>query len=170
MDDKTTIPQINKTTKPPVEDGTTIPLSQPVKTSTSKKMLVGMLISFSKDGFGEYWPLYLGSNQIGSAIGKKNNILLKEKTVSSVHAHIGIRRLEDSSLVFELMDKGSSIGTKLNNKDHSEFNNYMKLKGGDKIRVGGYDLVFIDLDNVKLELSLNKSFQGGAELPDYTAQ
>jgi len=172
MKDKTIIPKVNPLPPKPKKEGTDIPIFHSVEGhKESKKILAGMLVSFSKDGFGEYWPLYLGSNQIGSSTSQGNHILLAERSVSAVHAHIGIRRLNDGSIVYELMDKGSSTGTLLNGKDHSVYNNYMKLVNTDQINIGRYHLVFIALDNKELGLQMNKDFKGGSAITeDYTAQ
>jgi hypothetical protein len=134
--------------------------------SNQVKKLAGMLISYSKDGNGEYWPLYLGTNIIGKST--ENNVVLLEDSVSKVHSSIQIRRLPNGDIIFELMDRGSSLGTIINGSDHSDYNNYVKLSNGDNITIGGYRFVFVALDDKALGLERNEDFKSGTSEPDYT--
>jgi len=141
--------------------------SSQIEVNRNKKKLGGMLVSFSKDGYGECWPLFVGANRIGS--GLENDARLMEKSVSAKHALLSIRRISDESMVFELRDEGSSTGTRVNGKDHSEFNNYIKLKESDRIQIGNYNMLFIPLDNIDLSLLISPDFQSKSdEIQDYT--
>jgi hypothetical protein len=137
-----------------------------VGAGVSRKILTGILVSYSKDGLGEIFHIYLGSNSIGSA--QSNDIILNEKSVSKVHANINVRRLrKDNSLVYELKDSNSTTGTILNDKDHSEYNNYMKLKDEDILEIGAYKIIFKSFDPELLGLSKNEDFKIRNSGPNY---
>jgi pSer/pThr/pTyr-binding forkhead associated (FHA) protein len=135
-------------------------------TGVSGKVLTGILVSYSKDGLGEIFNIYLGANSIGSA--NSNDIILNEQSVSKIHANINVRRMrKDNSLVYELKDSNSTTGTILNNKDHSEYNNYMKLKDEDILEIGAYKIIFKSFDPELLELSKNEDFKIRNSGPNY---
>ncbi|MBK8701176.1 MAG: FHA domain-containing protein [Saprospiraceae bacterium] len=107
----------------------------------NNRKIAGVLFSFSKNGFGEYWIVYHGRNTIGSGIG--STIRLLEKSVSEKHALLNSRVIDDNNLIFELRDDGSNGGTILNDQDLYHFKNYAPLKHGDRIRIGGTIFFFI---------------------------
>ncbi len=114
------------------------------------KPLLGFLYSVSRSSFGEFWPLYLGSNIIGR--GANSDVLLSEGTVSESHAVITIHQDDDTREVFaSLMDKDSTHGVKLNGKnirfDRVECHNM------DIIKIGlNYELLFMLIDASSLNL------------------
>lgn len=57
------------------------------------KPVVGFLYSISRQGIGEYWPLYQGQNTIGSS--PKCDVCLREGTVSGDHAVDVIRKMKN---------------------------------------------------------------------------
>lgn len=60
--------------------------------ATSKVPVVGFLYSISRQGFGEFWPLHVGSNTIGREAD--SSIRLAEQTVSTHHAALNIKQLK----------------------------------------------------------------------------
>lgn len=129
------------------------------------KKLEAFLVSFSKDGHGEYWPLYLGKNSIGSKSGS-NSVFLNEASVSRKHASITIRKHPfNDQMIYELKDLGSSTGTYLNQKDHTEYDD-MLLKNEDKIRIGNYSLIFLVVNNRELNMGKEEAFQ--EKIKDYS--
>lgn len=143
-------------------DGTVVPVSDSDRSSltvSSKnysdlqdrvKPIRGFLYSVSRTSFGEFWPLFLGSNEIGR--GKNADVVLLEGTVSERHAVITIHQDDVSNEVFaSLVDKESTHGVKLNGKnirfDRVECHNM------DVIKIGlNYELLFILIDSSSLNL------------------
>lgn len=133
--------------------------------SRENKKIAGVLFSFSKDALGEFWIVYHGRNTIGS--GAKSTIKLAEKSVSENHALLNCRVIDNDKLIFELRDEGSNGGTILNGQDLYHFNNYASLKHGDRIIVGGYDLLLYVVDDISLNMKPNTNFKQKTDLIDY---
>lgn len=77
------------------------------------KPLLGFLYSVSRTSYGEYWPLYQGSNSIGSS--NECDIVLKEGTVSMQHAELVVRKMKNSGDVdAAIIDQRSTNGTMVN--------------------------------------------------------
>ncbi len=120
--------------------------------------ITGVLVSFSKNPNGEYWILRQGKNTIGS--DRSNNIMLMERNISDQHAVLKIRRSRrDNRLMFYIDDMCSEVGTLVNGED-IEFTS-TELSLGDKIVIGGYELLFLSFDKDKQELKTNTSFDTG---------
>ena len=76
-----------------------------------KRPILGFLYSVSRTPYGEYWPLFVGSNPVGR--GSNNAICLKESSVSDNHATIVVRRMqnkgESEGIFVFVQDTGSMI-------------------------------------------------------------
>ncbi len=137
---------------------------QDILNRTHRK-IAGVLFSFSKNIYGEFWIVYHGRNTIGS--GTSSNIRLLEKSVSEKHALLNSRVIDDTNLIFELRDDGSNVGTILNDKDLYHHQNYAMLKHGDRIKIGGYDLLFYVVDDILQDMHQNKDFKPISDIPQY---
>ena len=74
------------------------------------KPVVGFLYSISKTLAGEYWPLHIGQNTIGSSA--ECDIVLSEATVSQEHAVLVVRKLKNpEKVIASLSDARSTNGT-----------------------------------------------------------
>lgn len=120
------------------------------------KPLLGFLFSISKQGIGEYWPLYLGPNTIGSS--PACDICLREATVSSQHAVLMVRKLKNpDKTIASLEDTHSTNGTMLNGKSLSF--TQVECNNGDIITVGeSYELVIFLIDIKALGLKVAENF------------
>jgi pSer/pThr/pTyr-binding forkhead associated (FHA) protein len=137
--------------------------------------LTGFFVSFSKSAAGECWELREGNLYV---IGKAHDadILLNEKAISDRHATLQIRRSNDEEkrLMIVISDTNSTNGTVVNGKDIG-INGHTGLQHQDKVLLGNYELVFILLDQEKLQLAPNEKFQAavpatGGDAFDYSAQ
>ena len=165
--------QNDKTVFEPTEVNTNLPNEgtifgtsdgQDILNRTHRK-IAGILFSFSKNIYGEFWIVYHGRNTIGS--GSSSNIRLMEKSVSEKHALLNSRVIDDKNLIFELRDDGSNVGTILNDKDLFHFQNYAVLKHGDRIKIGGYDLLFYVVDDISQDMHPNSQFKSISDIPQY---
>ena len=78
--------------------------------------VVGFLYSISRQGIGEYWPLYLGKNTIGRAASC--DIRLLEMSVSDLHASISIKQMKSThKLIASIRDEGSKNGIYINDEE-----------------------------------------------------
>ena len=123
----------------------------------SQTPVVGFLYSVSKNGFPEYWPLYIGINKIGKS--KDMDICLREGSVSDHHADIQIKKMrtKDGRLISTIVDTGSKNGIVVN-QEELDYDRH-PLKNMDIITVGlNYELIFILIDPVEVGLNINKDF------------
>lgn len=139
---------------------------KPVDSSAGRKV-VGFAVAYSRTSNGEFWPLYLGRNVVGSEVGE-DDIRLREKTVSKEHALITVRRTNapetnEEILVFAINDSGSSGGVRVNGADLVFQNNFSLIKSGDLIDIGGYRLYILCVDTVALKLDVNPGFLSADE-------
>jgi hypothetical protein len=129
-------------------------------TNTSSRPILGFLYSVSRTAFGEFWPLYLGSNAIGRS--RNCQICLPETSVSDSHATLVIRRMQHkgtkSGLFVFVQDSGSTCGTLING-DTLDFNP-RECKSGDVITIGAnYELYLILVDPETLKLYPKEAFK-----------
>ncbi len=103
-----------------------IPLQQ-----SEKRKLVGWLVTFSNDEYGQDYRLYAGKNRIGSASGC--DVVINDTSASGEHTTILFRDNE-----FLIKDNFSTNGTKINGVTIDEG----KLKDGDVIKLGNTSLKF----------------------------
>lgn len=84
--------------------------------SLQNRVVVGVLFSISHGLLGEIFPLYLGRNVIGQTVNC--DICLKEKSVSSEHAILYIRKDGNTAqLNMTITDYNSTYGTTVNEMD-----------------------------------------------------
>lgn len=84
--------------------------------SLQNRVVVGVLFSISRGLLGEIFPLYLGRNVIGQT--SNCDICLKEKSVSSEHAILYIRKEGNpAQLNMTITDYNSTYGTTVNEMD-----------------------------------------------------
>ena len=120
------------------------------------KPVVGFLYSISRQGIGEYWPLHIGSNTIGSS--PKCNVCLREGTISGEHAVLVVRKMKNpEKTIASLCDSRSTNGTMLNGTSLAF--NAVECKNNDVIVVGeNYQLVLLLVDTAGLGLTISDSF------------
>lgn len=104
----------------------TAPLQQNVK-----RKIVGWIVTFNNDEFGQDFKIYVGKNKIGSAPG--GDILINDTSISGEHATILFREN-----VFLIKDNFSTNGTKVNGVSTDEG----KLNDGDEIKLGNTTFKF----------------------------
>jgi pSer/pThr/pTyr-binding forkhead associated (FHA) protein len=106
----------------------------------SRRVLAGFLVSYQDDPFGKFWPLWKGKNLIGRAeTGQKVDIEVAHGTTSTHHATV-----ENDGARFVLADLGSTNGT-FHNEEAIGFQGRRDLRDGDKIRFGGFSVIFINI-------------------------
>ena len=120
------------------------------------KPVVGFLYSISRTPAGEFWPLQIGPNKIGTS--PSSDIILPEGTVSQEHAVLVVRKLKSSgNVIASITDAQSTNGTMLNGESLGF--NPVECHNGDKIVVGeNYELVLILIDTAKMGLSVSEGF------------
>lgn len=132
-----------------------------------EKAIMGFLVSVSKTSYGEFWPVYVGPNNIGR--GPKNDINLQEKSISTDHAQLVVRQMmkngEKNGVLVFVKDNGSMYGTQVNGEtlglDPVECHN------GDVITVGScYELLFIQVDAEALGLKKRDDFVAADEVAE----
>ena len=96
------------------KSGITVPVQQ-----SEKRKLVGWLVTFNNDQYGQDFKLYTGKNKIGTAPGC--DIIINDSSVSGEHATLFI-----SEKVLLIQDNFSTNGTKVNGNSIRE----IKLKEG----------------------------------------
>lgn len=118
--------------------------------------VVGFLYSISRQGIGEFWPVYVGRNTIGRS--EKCDICLREHTVSELHAVLNVKQMKTTHKVLaSIKDEGSKNGIFVNEEEldysaHECFNN-------DILTIGlNYKLLLILVDAEALGLSVSKDF------------
>jgi len=103
-----------------------------------RRVLAGFLVSFQDDPYGKFWPLWKGKNLVGRAeTGQKVDIEVDHVTTSTHHAAI-----ECDCSGFVLTDMGSTHGT-FHNEEAVEVQGKRDLRDGDKVRFGGFRVIFI---------------------------
>lgn len=118
--------------------------------------VVGFLYTISRQGIGEFWPLYIGQNVIGQS--SDCDICLKEGTVSSTHAILVIRKMKNTDkLIASIKDDSSKNGTLVNGEDIA-FNAH-ECVNKDIITIGSsYELLLILIDAKDLGLKVAENF------------
>lgn len=118
--------------------------------------VVGFLYSVSRQGIGEYWPVYVGTNTIGRDFD--NDVCLREGTVSGHHAVLNVKRLKTTNKVIaSVRDIGSKQGIFLNDEELGY--DPTTCKNEDIITVGdNYKLLLIIIDTESYGLSVAEDF------------
>lgn len=122
----------------------------------SSKPVIGFLYSISRQGIGEYWPLHIGSNTIGTS--PNCDICLREATVSSEHAVLVVRKMKKpEKTIASISDARSTNGTMVNGESLGF--SAIECVNGDIITIGeSYELVLILIDINALGLKVAEKF------------
>ena len=130
---------------------------QPFEAPQAQIPVVGFLYSISRQGFGEYWPLHVGTNTIGRS--RDNEICLREQTVSDRHASLFIRQMKSSrKIIASIRDEGSKNGIFVNQEELT-YDAYT-CKNRDVITIGNsYKLLLILIDADEMGLSVATDFR-----------
>jgi pSer/pThr/pTyr-binding forkhead associated (FHA) protein len=125
--------------------------------SDNHKPIVGFLYSVSRTSVGEFWPLYIGQNLIGSS--SECDIVLHEATVSQRHAILHINKMKKPEKIeATISDCQSTNGTMVNGNSVSVARP-PECVNGDIITIGeNYELVFILIDVKAYGLTQSESF------------
>ena len=99
------------------------------KINDGSRKFVGWIYTFSNNPSGEYYVIYEGKNNIGTATG--NDIVLTDQKISAEHCRIIFRA--KSNYLF-IKDCGSTNGTWINDEDILD--EQVKLNDGDTITLG----------------------------------
>jgi hypothetical protein len=127
-------------------------------TGKTSDPLAGFLVSYSKTLIGEYWPLYIGNNPIGTSAECK--VKLNEKMISGMHGNISIRPdHQNNCLHIQYIDRESKNGSYINGNQILDVGIGNKIKHGDKIKVGGYEFFLVIVDRYILSLDINPEFK-----------
>ena len=120
------------------------------------KPIVGFLYSISRTNLGEYWPLHIGPNTIGSSA--KCDIQLMEGTVSSEHAELVIRQMRNPvKIIASITDARSTNGTMINGESLGF--NPVECFNGNIITFGeNYQCVLVLIDAASLDLKVSEDF------------
>lgn len=120
------------------------------------KPVVGFLYSISRTAVGEYWPLHIGVNTIGSSA--QCDVQLCEATVSEEHAELVVRlKKKPASLIASITDAHSTNGTMIN--DESLGFSAQECFNGDVIVFGeNYKCVLLLIDPSVYGLEVCKDF------------
>lgn len=125
------------------------------------RKIVGFLVSYSKKETGQHWPIFLGRNVIGSS--PDNDVPLRERSVSDIHATINTRRVtnlnQEEELIFIISDNNSTGGTRVDGRDIVYDNNSKLLKPNEYLDIGNYRLMLICIDTKALNLVVNPDFR-----------
>lgn len=139
------------------------PKVESAKNTVPAVPVVGFLYSISRQGFGEFWPLHVGSNKIGRS--SDCEICLREATVSDLHASLNIKQLKSTKkLLASIRDEGSKNGIYVNDEelDYDAHN----VKNHDLITIGdNYRLLLIIIDAEEHGLTVSENFQPTEETP-----
>lgn len=120
------------------------------------KPVAGFLYSISRQGIGEYWPLYQGQNTIGSS--PNCDVYLREGTVSGEHAVLVVRKMKNpEKTIASISDARSTNGTMINGESLGFA--AVECFNGDIITIGeNYELVVILVDVKALGLKVATNF------------
>ena len=129
----------------------------PVEAAQAAVPVVGFLYSISRQGFGEYWPLHVGTNTIGRS--EDCDICLREQTVSEHHASLFIRQMKTSrKIIASIRDEGSKNGIFVNQNELTY--DAFTCKNRDLITIGNnYVLLLILVDADEMGLSVATNFR-----------
>jgi pSer/pThr/pTyr-binding forkhead associated (FHA) protein len=113
--------------------------ANPIASKTGRA-LAGFLVSYQDDTNGKYWPLWQGRNVVGRAeTGQDVDVAVGHGTTSTQHAAI-----ECDGQRATLNDLGSTNGT-FHNEEAIGFQGRRDLRDGDKVRFGGFSVLFINV-------------------------
>ena len=118
--------------------------------------VVGFLYSISCSGIGEYWPIHVGKNTIGSS--EDCSIQLAEMTVSEHHANLNVKQMKSTGrLTASIQDVGSKTGIYLNDEELDY--EIHTCKHMDVLTIGeNYKLLLLLIDAQDCGLSVSENF------------
>lgn len=126
--------------KPPPPPSSARAGGAPSAVATSGRTLAGFLVSYQDDANGKFWPLWQGRNSVGRAeTGQEVDIPIGHGTTSTHHAMI-----EFDGKRATLSDLGSTNGT-FHNEEAIGFQGRRDLRDGDKVRFGGFSVLFVNV-------------------------
>ena len=118
--------------------------------------VVGFLYSISNHGIPEYWPLVLGYNSIGRNLD--NMIVLKEQTISGLHASIRIQKKRNEEIDAVIRIEQGRTGVLINDED-VDLQYGSRLHNGDVVTIGNsYKLIAIIINAKAAGLSVAENF------------
>ncbi len=135
-----------------------IPVDSAVRNITLQpRVIAGVLYSISKGLLGEIFPVYLGSNTLGS--DTVCEIRLQEGSVSPLHGYLQVTRDEvEGTFTAIFTDKGSINGSEINGAD-ARFET-LRLNDGDILGIGlHYRLLFKIFNSTSGRLYEDGDFQ-----------
>jgi len=126
--------------------------------TSTKKPLVGFLVSVSRTPAGEFWALRLGENTVGSA--NECSIMLNEAKVSEKHATliIQVNEEENNRLNVWITGLNATNGTYLNKKLIPP-QTAIPCNNNDKIKIGSYELLLMLFDANKHDMKSVENFR-----------
>lgn len=108
----------------------------------SGQPVIGFLYSISNQGRPEYWPVMIGYNRIGR--NKDNEIILREQTVSGLHASIMVQKKRSNGEVVSVIRLEQGKTGVLVNGEEVDLRYGSECKNGDIITVGtNYTFVLV---------------------------
>ena len=127
------------------------------KNTGNSKPIAGFLYSISRTSIGEFWPLYVGQNKIGT--NDDCDIVLREATVSGHHAILHINKMKrPEKTEATIIDCQSTNGTMINGNSVSVARPEL-CNMGDVITIGNsYELLVILIDTKACGLSVAENF------------
>lgn len=146
----TAVPGMNVNSAQPQNMGTT------GFSSVNVKPVVGFVYSISRQGVGEFWPLHIGANTIGTS--PSCDICLREATVSAEHAVLVVRKMKNpEKTIASISDARSTNGTMVNGESLGF--SAVECVNGDVITIGeNYELVLLLIDTKALGLKVAENF------------
>ncbi|MBP3790130.1 MAG: FHA domain-containing protein [Prevotella sp.] len=152
----TVVPGMGGYQQQPAQGGQPVQTVQQQQPRNLGKPMVGLLYSVSRTAAGEYWPLQIGQNTIGS--NPNCDIQLPEGTVSAEHAVLVVRKMKNpEKVIASISDARSTNGTMLNGVSLGF--SAEECKNGDIITIGdNYELYLVLLDAASLGLKVKESF------------
>lgn len=118
----------------------------PRNIAMQERVVVGCLFSISRGLLGEIFPLYLGRNIIGYT--PNCDVCLKEKTVSSEHAILYIRKEgQQADYSMTITDYNSEYGTTVNDCDGRY--ETLTVRENDVITIGRHYRLIVKIFNAE---------------------
>lgn len=135
------------------------PLESTRTITVKERVVVGVLYSISRSIIGDIFPIYLGTNRVGSDAAC--DIVLKEMSVSDYHALITVWKDEDDKYNMNIQDNNSYYGTYIG----SEMVDYESrmVHDGDILSFGRHYKLLVRLFNTDTMLYEDIEFEPMAE-------
>lgn len=119
--------------------------------------VVGFLYSISNQGVPEYWPIMLGFNRIGR--DAENEIILKEQTVSGLHASIMVQKKRQTGDVVAIVRLERGRTGVLVNGEEVDLRYGSECQNGDILTIGeNYTFILLLVNAEASGLSVASNF------------